>query len=89
MSGGVSCPQTHYPRDIISMDHSGLVRSCHLLKACVFETYRIAKEPTSIRYVVRPITTIDGNLGHTLKLETLVSAAQSLISHNSLTLSLS
>jgi cytochrome P450 len=70
------------PREIISMDHSGLARNCHLLKACIFETYRMVNEPTSIRYVVRPITINEGNLAHTLKADTFVSAPHSLINYD-------
>ena len=44
ISGMVSCPQTHYPRDMIAMDHSGLVWSYRLLKTCIFVTYRITND---------------------------------------------
>ncbi|KIW13148.1 hypothetical protein PV08_08335 [Exophiala spinifera] len=42
--------------EITSVDASGLCRDCVLLKACVFETCRMANEATSIRYVARPFT---------------------------------
>lgn len=63
------------PRDIISIDHSALARNCQLLRACVFETYRMANEPTSIRYVARSITINDGNLEHKLRPGTWVGTA--------------
>ncbi|KAJ3458148.1 hypothetical protein MRS44_012257 [Fusarium solani] len=54
------------PPEIISIDIPGLCRSCQLLKACIFETCRIANDPAVIRRVERPITIQDGELEHQL-----------------------
>ncbi|KAG5745146.1 hypothetical protein H9Q70_012169 [Fusarium xylarioides] len=40
--------------EIKSMDFPSLFRKCQLFKACIFETYRLVNEPTSIRYVTQP-----------------------------------
>jgi hypothetical protein len=39
------------PPEIISIDIPGFCRSCQLLKACIFEAYRIANAPAVIRRV--------------------------------------
>ncbi|PGH14187.1 hypothetical protein AJ79_03160 [Helicocarpus griseus UAMH5409] len=69
-------------REIASMDLPALSMNCQLLKACIFETYRMVNEPTSIRYVARPITLDDGGFKHELKAGTFVSATHSIINHN-------
>ncbi|KAL9040068.1 MAG: hypothetical protein Q9214_004630 [Letrouitia sp. 1 TL-2023] len=67
------------PLEILSMNLLGLCRDCLLMKACIFETYRMANEPASVRYVARPITVKDGEYNHELKRGTFVTAAHSLI----------
>ncbi|KIX92354.1 uncharacterized protein Z520_11962 [Fonsecaea multimorphosa CBS 102226] len=67
----------HTP-EITTIDIQGLGRDCALLKACIFETYRLTNEPTSIRYVARPITIHDGTYQHELQPGTFVSAPHSL-----------
>jgi cytochrome P450 len=66
------------PSKLASLDIPGLCRSCQLLKACIFETYRLVNEPTSIRYVARPITITDGDLKHEIEPGTFVSVPHSL-----------
>lgn len=70
------------PLEILSMDLVGLCHDCPLMKACVFETYRMANEPASVRFVTRPITISDGAYNHKLKAGTFVTAAHSLIQRN-------
>ncbi|MCJ1275427.1 hypothetical protein MMC21_003230 [Puttea exsequens] len=67
------------PSELQSMDLAALSRDCPLMKACIFETYRLANEPASVRYVARPITINDGAYKHELKRGTFVTAAHSLI----------
>ena len=67
------------PLGILSMDLAALSRDCPLMKACIFETYRMANEPASVRYVARPITINDGVYKHKFKPGTFVTAAHSLI----------
>jgi hypothetical protein len=76
-----SPPQAQVP-EITSIDFPGLSANCQFLKACLYETYRMVNEPTSIRYVERPVILTDGSLRHTLKAGTWVSAAHSLTQHN-------
>jgi cytochrome P450 len=64
------------------MDLSALSINCQLLKACIFETYRMANDPTSIRYIARPVTIHDGEFKHELKQGTWVSAPLSLINQD-------
>ncbi|ORY02167.1 putative cytochrome P450 [Clohesyomyces aquaticus] len=70
--------------EITNMHISALTRNCQYLKACLFETYRLANDPTSIRYVVRPITIRDGDYKHDLKAGTFISAPHSLVSSDPL-----
>ncbi|KAI8657840.1 hypothetical protein NCS57_01163400 [Fusarium keratoplasticum] len=69
---------TTTPLEIISMDIPGLCRSCQLLKACIFETYRIANDPAVIRRVERSITIQDGELQHQLQAGSFISMPTSL-----------
>ncbi|RSM18305.1 hypothetical protein CDV31_002824 [Fusarium ambrosium] len=69
---------TTTPLEIISIDIPGLCRSCQLLKACIFETYRIANDPAVIRRVERPITIQDGELEHKLQAGSFISMPMSL-----------
>lgn len=64
--------------EIISIDIPGLCRSCQLLKACIFETYRMANDPAVIRRVERPITIPDGELEHQLQPGSFISVPTSL-----------
>ncbi|KAH7152842.1 putative cytochrome P450 [Dactylonectria macrodidyma] len=72
------------PFKILAMDIPALCRHSQLLKACIFETYRMANEPTSIRYVARHITIHDGELDHHLEPGTFISAPHSLVNQNPL-----
>ncbi|KAJ5207720.1 cytochrome P450 [Penicillium cf. viridicatum] len=65
--------------EITSMDLPALSMNCQLLKACIFETYRMVNELTSIRYVARPITIDDGEFKHDLKSGMFVSAPHARI----------
>ncbi|EFY92576.1 cytochrome P450, putative [Metarhizium acridum CQMa 102] len=75
------------PPEITSMDLSALSRNCQLLKASIFETYRLVNEPTSIRYVTRPMTVNDGEFKHQLRSGMFVSAPLSLINRDPLVFS--
>ena len=66
------------PLGIVSMDLAALSRDCPLTKACIFETYRMAIDVASIRYVARPITINDGAYKHELKPGMFVSAPHAL-----------
>ncbi|KAL4795061.1 cytochrome P450 [Aspergillus venezuelensis] len=68
--------------EITSMDLNSLSTTCPLFKACMYETYRMVNEPTSIRYIARQITLTDGQHQHTLHPGTFISAPQSLINHD-------
>jgi cytochrome P450 len=72
------------PLEIVGLDIMGLTKKCQLLRACVFETYRLIIEPTSIRYVARPVTISDGDFVQTLNPGTWVSAPHSLLSRDSI-----
>ncbi|KAM4060779.1 cytochrome p450 [Hirsutella rhossiliensis] len=56
------------------LDYAALGRSCPLLKSALLETFRLANEPTSIRYVSRPVTVPDGEHSHHLHPGTWISA---------------
>ena len=77
MAPYVRLSQTN-PPGITSMDIPALSRHCQLLKACIFETYRLVNEATSIRYVARPITVHDNAIKHELKAGSFVSAPHAL-----------
>ena len=65
--------------EMVSMDIPGLSRNCQLLKACIFETYRLVNDPTSIRYVARPLTFEEDGLKHSLQAGTFISAPHAII----------
>ena len=65
------------PPEISSMDLTRLSRDCPQTKACLVETYRLAIDVVSIRYVERPVTIKDGLFRHELKPGTFVSAPHS------------
>ncbi|EKG15494.1 Cytochrome P450 [Macrophomina phaseolina MS6] len=48
------------PPRIASIDYSGLSRDCPLLKSTYLETFRMANDPSCLRYVGRPVTIDDG-----------------------------
>ncbi|KAF1945303.1 putative cholesterol 7-alpha-monooxygenase [Clathrospora elynae] len=50
--------------------------------ACVFETYLMVNEPTSIRLATRFVTVSDGDLKHELKPGMFISVPHSLINHD-------
>ncbi|KAL6360663.1 hypothetical protein LRP88_06370 [Fusarium phalaenopsidis] len=70
------------PPAIMLMDIPGLSNNCQLLKACIFETYRMVNEPTSIRHLERTITINDSEFRHELKAGTLISVPHSLTNHD-------
>ena len=55
------------PASIASINFAELARECALLKSCLFETYRMANEAASIRYVARSVTVQDGEYTHELR----------------------
>ncbi|KAI8714698.1 hypothetical protein NCS52_01190200 [Fusarium sp. LHS14.1] len=69
---------TTTPLEIISIDIPGLCRDCQLLKACIFETYRMANDPAVIRRAEHPITVQDGELEHQLQAGSFISMPTSL-----------
>ncbi len=66
------------PHQLESIDLSALFGGCPRLKACIFETYRMANEATSIRHVEVPVTLVDGEYKHQLKPGMFVSAPHSV-----------
>lgn len=70
-------------REITAMDLTSLYRNCQLFKSCIFETYRMANEATSIRYIERAVTIEDGEHRHVLKPGTFISAPHALIQRDS------
>jgi cytochrome P450 len=75
------------PHGIINFDVAGLSKSCQLLKACIFETYRFVNEPTSLRYVARAVVINDGDAKHEINPGTYLSAPHSIINRNLLVFS--
>lgn len=71
------------PQDSAFLDIPGLSKGCQLLKACVFETYRLVNEPTSIRYLAHAVTVENGNASHNLKAGTFISVPHSTANRNS------
>jgi cytochrome P450 len=63
--------------EITSFDMQALSR-CTLLKGSIYETYRMVDEPTSIRYLKKPITVSDGPHKHNLKEGTWISAPHAI-----------
>lgn len=66
------------PGSITSLDLPGLFGNCPQLKACIFETFRLSNEATSIRHVVKPIKVHDGDYTHELKHGMFVSAPHAI-----------
>ncbi|KAI0129038.1 cytochrome P450 [Xylariales sp. AK1849] len=70
---------TEGPVEIKSIDIPSLGRECPLMKSALFETFRLGSEATSIRYVARPMTVVDGKYNHHLQPGTFVSAPHSVV----------
>ncbi|KAM0434013.1 hypothetical protein ACHAPT_003957 [Fusarium lateritium] len=70
------------PTDPPVLDIPGLSNNCQLLKACIFETYRMVNEPTSIRHLERAVTISDSGFRHELKAGTFISVPHSLTNHD-------
>ncbi|KAF4995175.1 hypothetical protein FGRMN_5313 [Fusarium graminum] len=73
----INLSEGHQPK-IASMDFPNLFRKCQLFKACIFETYRLVNEPTTIRYVTQPVSINDGDIKHNLNEGTYVSVPLAL-----------
>ena len=67
---------------ISSIDLPALFGNCALLKSCIFETYRMANEATSIRYVEQSVTLNDGAYKHELKPGMFVSGPHAVTQRN-------
>lgn len=63
---------------ISDLDLRALSHKCPLLKSTMFETFRMANQPTSIRLVKKSITISDGEHKHTVKRGSWISTAWSL-----------
>ncbi|KAJ6447222.1 cytochrome P450 [Purpureocillium lavendulum] len=59
--------------EVTKVDIAALGRDCPLLKSAMFETFRMANEPTSIRYVARSMVVADGPHQHHLDAGTWIS----------------
>ncbi|TPX06800.1 uncharacterized protein E0L32_002296 [Thyridium curvatum] len=68
--------------EITSYDPAGLSRDCPLLKSALFETFRLTSEPTSIRYLNRPLTLHAGGHTHDLKAGTWLSAPHAVAQYD-------
>ena len=68
--------------ELVGVDVGGLARGCQLLRACVFETYRLVNDASSIRYVARPVTVADGERKHELRADSFFSALGSIENHD-------
>lgn len=64
--------------ELMSMNLAAISRDCPLLKASVFETYRMANEAASICQVSLRVTIDDGQLRHELRPRTFVTAPHSI-----------
>jgi hypothetical protein len=70
----VPVDKTASPPRITSLDLRGLSLSCPLFKSSVFETYRLAVDATSIRYIAKPTTFSDGAYTQEFQADTWISA---------------
>lgn len=61
-----------------AINFSGISSHCTLLKACVYETYRMANEATSIRQVTKPVSIVNGGVQQQLKTGTFISVPHSI-----------
>ncbi|KAK3380726.1 putative cytochrome P450 [Lasiosphaeria ovina] len=67
------------PSEIAGLDMGVLSRDCPRMKAALFETYRLASDPTSIRYVARDAKLDDGARKHDMRQGMYVSVPHSVI----------
>lgn len=70
------------PEGHVAVDYQGLSRDCPLLKSAYLETFRLANEPSSLRYVARPVTIPDGNCTHTLAPGTFITLPHAIAQRN-------
>lgn len=70
------------PARIADMDYAGLSRDCPLLKSAYLETFRLANEPSTLRYVGRPVTITDGPYTHRLAPGTFVTVPHAVNQRN-------
>jgi cytochrome P450 len=70
------------PPGISAIDIQGLYRDCPLFKSTLFETFRLKNEPTSIRYVAKPVVAVDSNRSHQLTVGSWLSIPHMLCQHN-------
>ncbi|KAI1056424.1 hypothetical protein LB507_001659 [Fusarium sp. FIESC RH6] len=68
--------------EITGMDFQSLFKKCQLFKACIFETYRLVNEPTSIRHVSKSVSITDGDRQHNLNQGTYISVPLALKSRD-------
>ncbi|KAH7191995.1 cytochrome P450 [Fusarium flagelliforme] len=68
--------------EIAGMDFQSLFKKCQLFKACIFETYRLVNEPTSIRHVSKSVSITDGDRQHNLNQGTYISVPLALKSRD-------
>ncbi|ETS85392.1 hypothetical protein PFICI_03417 [Pestalotiopsis fici W106-1] len=61
--------------EIESVDIAALNRECALMKAALFETFRLGSDPTSIRRVAKPMAVSDGEHTHHLPAGSFISTA--------------
>lgn len=64
---------------ITNLDLGSLSRKCPLLRSTMYETFRMANAPTSIRLLKKNVTIPDGERKHEAKKGSWISAAWSLI----------
>ncbi|KAF4541790.1 Cytochrome p450 [Lasiodiplodia theobromae] len=58
---------------IAKIDYPALSRDCPLLKSAYLETFRLANEPSCLRYVGRDLTVADGDIEHRLRQGTYIT----------------
>lgn len=70
--------------ELTALDIASLSRSCPLLKACIYETYRLVNEANSIRYLTSPVplSSSSSSTTTTLPSHTFISALMSLPDHD-------
>ncbi|KAF7530492.1 hypothetical protein G7054_g9533 [Neopestalotiopsis clavispora] len=65
--------------EIDSVNIPALNRECPLMKAALFETFRLGSDATSIRRVSKPMTVADGEYTHHLQPGSFISTAWSTV----------
>ena len=68
---------------ITVFDLRSICSKCPLLRSSMYETFRMANQPTSIRYLNRPMTIHDGQQEHHLKSGTWISAVHAVLQKDS------